>query len=148
MIVLYLLLGTAFGFALSRSGAADYGYVQGMFLFEHFQLYGIIGTAVALTAPGLWLIRRRGRTVFGEPLAIEAKPFHRGNMIGGVLFGIGWSMAGMCPGPIFVNLGEGKVYAVASLAGALVGAASFGSLYRTLQRVFGLPPLAQGTGEG
>lgn len=148
MTALYLLLGTAFGYVLSRSGAADYGFVQGMFLFEEFQLYGIIGTAVLLTAPGLWWLRRRGRTVFGAPLAIEAKPFHRGNIVGGVLFGVGWSIAGMCPGPIFVNLGEGKVYALAALAGALVGAATFGSLYRMLQRLFGLPPLAQGTGEG
>lgn len=148
MTALYLLLGTAFGYVLSRSGAADYGFVQGMFLFEEFQLYGIIGTAVLLTAPGLWWLRRRGRTVFGAPLAIEAKPFHRGNIVGGVLFGFGWSITGMCPGPIFVNLGEGKVYALAALAGALVGAATFGSLYRMLQRLFGLPPLAQGTGEG
>ncbi len=66
---LYLVLGTLFGFVLSRSGAADYNYIQGMFLFERFQLYGIIGTAVVLTAPGLWLIQRRGRTAFGrQPL--------------------------------------------------------------------------------
>ena len=46
--LVYLALGTFFGFVLSRSGAADYNYIQAMFLFEHFQLYGIIGTAVAL----------------------------------------------------------------------------------------------------
>jgi uncharacterized membrane protein YedE/YeeE len=50
-------------------------------------------------------------------------------------------MAGMCPGPIFVNIGEGKVYALAALAGALVGASALGTLYRPLQSVFGLPPL-------
>ena len=120
------LLGTLFGFVLSRSGAADYDFIQGMFLFERFQLYGIIGTAVVLTAPGLWRIKRRGRTLSGAPLAIEPKPLHRGNVVGGVLFGVGWSIAGMCPGPILVNIGEGKLYAVAALAGALVGAALFG----------------------
>ena len=46
MSLLYLLLGTIFGFILSRSGAADYNYIQAMFLFQRFQLYGIIGTAV------------------------------------------------------------------------------------------------------
>ncbi len=148
MTALYLLLGTVFGFVLSRSGAADYGFIQGMFLFERFQLYGIIGTAVVLTAPGLWLVRRRGRTLGGQPLVIDEKPFHRGNVIGGLLFGIGWSIAGMCPGPIFVNLGEGKVYALAALAGALIGAGAFGSLYAPLQRALSLPPLAKGTGEG
>ena len=141
MTMLYLLLGTAFGFVLSRSGAADYGFIQSMFLFESFQLYGIIGTAVALTAPGLWLIRRRGITMLGRPLEIELKPLHKGNIAGGLLFGIGWSIAGMCPGPMFVNIGEGKIYAVAALAGALTGTAVFGSSYSRMQRLFALPPL-------
>jgi uncharacterized membrane protein YedE/YeeE len=148
MTVVYLLLGTVFGLILSRSGAADYDYIQGMFLFQRFQLYGIIGTAVVLTAPGLWLLRRRGRTLRGAPLRIERKPFHRGNAVGGVLFGIGWSIAGMCPGPIVVNIGEGKVYALAALAGALAGTALFGWLYGALQRPLRLPPLEAGTGEG
>lgn len=146
--MVYLLLGTVFGFILSRSGAADYDFVQGMFLFTELQLYGIIAVAVLVTAPGIWLIKRRGRTVLGTPVAIELKPLHRGNIVGGALFGVGWSLAGMCPGPILVNIGEGKVYALAALAGALVGAGILGSLYPTFQRPFGLPPLKVGTGEG
>jgi uncharacterized membrane protein YedE/YeeE len=141
--LVYLLLGTIFGFILSRSGASDYSYIQGMFLFERFQLYGIIGTAVVLTAPGLWLIRRHGRTLLGRPLTIEAKPMHRGTVVGGLLFGIGWSITGMCPGPILVNIGEGKLYAIAALAGALTGAAIFGTLYPRLERPLGLPTLAR-----
>ena len=146
--MLYLALGTVFGFILSRSGAADYGFIQGMFLFTELQLYGIIGVAVALAAPGIWFIKRRGRTLLGTPIAIELKPLHRGNTVGGILFGVGWSLAGMCPGPILVNIGEGKLYALAALAGALVGAGALGSLYTYLQRPFGLPPLKVGTGEG
>jgi uncharacterized protein len=141
MRAFYLVLGTIFGFVLSRSGAADYNYIQGMFLFERFQLYGIIGTAVALTAPGLWLIQRRGRTALGTPVHVELKPMSRGTVVGSVLFGIGWSIAGMCPGPILVNIGEGKVYALAALAGALTGAGAFGALYPRLQGTFRLPPL-------
>ena len=148
MTGLYIVLGTVFGFILSRSGAADYGFIQGMFLFTEFQLYGIIAVAVAVAAPGIWLIKRRGRTFYGRPISIELKPLHRGNTVGGVLFGIGWSLAGMCPGPILVNIGEGKIYALAALAGALVGAGVLGSLYEALQRPFGLPPLKVGTGEG
>ncbi len=148
MILFYLVLGSVFGFALSRSGAADYNFIQGMFLFEEFQLYGIIGTAVVLTAPSLWLLKRRGRTLTGEPLQIDLKPGHRGNVYGGILFGIGWSITGMCPGPILVNIGEGKLYALAALAGTLVGASAFGTLYPRLIKPFGLPPLEVGTGEG
>lgn len=147
-VLLYLVLGTVFGLVLSRSGAADYDFIQGMFLFTNFQLYGIIGAAVAITAPGLWVLKRYGRTLFGRPIEVELKPGHRGNVIGGVLFGIGWSIAGMCPGPIWVNIGEGKLYAVAALAGALVGAGAFGSLYPRLQAPLRLPPLRVGTGDG
>src|SRR5437762_1248552 len=148
MMLLYVALGVVFGFVLSRSGAADYNYIQSMFLFRSFQLYGIIGSAVAITAPGLWLIKRRGRTVTGRRVEIEMKPQHRGNVVGGLLFGVGWSICGMCPGPIFVNIGEGKVYAIAALAGALVGAGAFGAVYTRIQNLFRLPPLALGTGDG
>lgn len=144
MTAIYLLLGTIFGFVLSRSGAADYDYIQGMFLFERFQLYGIIGTAVALTAPGLWLLKRHGRTLSGAAITIELKPSHRGNIVGGLLFGVGWSMAGMCPGPILVNIGEGKLYAWAALAGALAGAALFGVVYDRIRGAFRLPSLTAG----
>lgn len=141
-MLLYLTLGTIFGLVLSRSGAADYDYVQGMFLFERFQLYGIIGAAVVLTAPGLWLIKRAGRTAAGQPVSIATKTLNRGTVLGSVLFGVGWSMTGMCPGPIFVNIGEGKIYALAALAGALVGAGAFGSLYTRVQHALGLPVIA------
>ena len=145
---LYALFGTAFGWVLSRSGAADYDMVQRMFLFQSFQLYGIIGCAVAVTAPGLRLLKRVGRTASGEPLRVAAKPRHPGNVVGGALFGIGWSITGMCPGPILVNLGEGKLYALGALAGALVGAGLFGTLYQRLRAPLRLPTLRLGTGDG
>jgi uncharacterized membrane protein YedE/YeeE len=143
-VLFFLVLGTIFGFVLSRSGAADYNYIQGMFLFERFQLYGIIGAAVVFTAPGLWIIQRFGRTASGERISIARKSLNSGTIFGSVLFGVGWSMTGMCPGPIFVNVGEGKVYAVAALAGALAGAGAFGVLFPSLQRLFGLPRIGSG----
>jgi uncharacterized membrane protein YedE/YeeE len=139
--MLYLVLGTVFGFALSRSGAADYNYIQGMFLFERFQLYGVLATGVLFTAPGLWLLKKRARTITGAPLQIERKSMNRGTVVGSLLFGVGWSITGMCPGPILVNIGEGKVYALAALAGALAGAALFGTAYDSFRKPFGLPPL-------
>ncbi|MGB0592085.1 MAG: DUF6691 family protein [Myxococcota bacterium] len=141
--IFHLVFGVIFGVILSRSGATDYGVVQGMFLFEDLRLYGIIGVAVMIIAPGLWLIKRHGRTLNGTPIEIPTKPRHRGNIIGGTLFGIGWALTGMCPGPIFVNLGEGKLYAWAALAGALVGTSLMGVLYPRLVDPLGLPPLTQ-----
>jgi len=141
LTLLYIALGAVFGFVLSRSGAADYGFIQSMFLFQSFQLFGIMGTAIVLTAPGLWLIKRRGRAISGQVLAIDPKPFNRGTIVGGMIFGVGWSIAGMCPGPILVNIGEGKVYAIAALAGALTGAALLGVLYPRLERPLRLPQM-------
>jgi uncharacterized membrane protein YedE/YeeE len=146
--LLYGLFGVAFGWVLSRSGAADYDYIQGMFLLSSFQLYGIIATAVLVTAPGLWLLKRHQRTAFGAPLRVRPKPRHPGNVVGGVFFGVGWSITGMCPGPILVNVGEGKVYALGALAGALVGASLFGLLYERFPSRLGLPALRVGTGDG
>jgi uncharacterized membrane protein YedE/YeeE len=148
MTVFYLALGLVFGFVLSRSGAADYDFIQGMFLFTNVQLYGIIGSAVAIGVPGLWLVRRAGRTIAGRPIVIERKAYTRGTIAGSVCFGIGWSMAGMCPGPIFVNIGEGKIYALAALAGALTGAALLGAIYPRIQKAMTLPAISVGTGEG
>lgn len=144
MTALYVVLGTLFGFVLSRSGAADYDYIQGMFLFERWQLYGILASGVAFTAPGLWLIKRRARTLDGRPITIERKGFTRGTIVGSLLFGVGWSLTGMCPGPIFVNIGEGKVYALAALAGALTGAALFGAVYDRIAGPLGLPSIGPG----
>lgn len=139
--VLFLILGTAFGLILSRSGAADYNYIQNMFLFKDIQLYGIIGSAVMFLAPGMWLLQKYGKTADGQPITILPKPFNRGNLFGGVLFGIGWSITGMCPGPIMVNIGEGKVYALAALAGGFVGTMLVGYGYDFWQRLLNLPTI-------
>jgi uncharacterized membrane protein YedE/YeeE len=137
--VLFLALGTAFGFVLHRSGATDYDTVQRMFLLRDFQLWGVIATAVAVTAPGLRLLRRHGRTATGAPLRVTPKPRNPGNWVGGALFGVGWSITGMCPGPIFVNVGAGRLHALAALAGALLGAALLAALYERLAPTLGLP---------
>ena len=50
MTILYVVLGAAFGFVLSRSGAADYDFIQAMFLFESFQLYGIVAHVLTYSA--------------------------------------------------------------------------------------------------
>ncbi len=147
-LLFFIASGTLFGWVLSRSGASDYDFIQQMFLFDDIQLYGIIGTAVAVTAPGIWLLRRHGKSLFGHALVLTPKPAHRGNLIGGVMFGVGWAMTGMCPGPVLVNIGEGKMYAVAALVGVLVGTGAFGALYSRLAARLRLPALEVGTGDG
>jgi len=139
--VLFVIAGTVFGVILSRSGAADFDFIQSMFLFEDIQLYGILAVAVAVAMPGLWLLKRGNRSVTGEPLKYKTRVLHRGTVVGGILFGVGWAMTGMCPGPIIVNLGEGKWVACGALVGALLGAYTMGRLYPSLRRPLDLPPI-------
>lgn len=143
---LFLLLGTAFGFTLSRSGAADYDVIQNMFLLRDFQLYGILGTAVLLTGLGLRLMERGGHTMGGRPLKLQPKPFNRGTLVGSLIFGVGWSITGMCPGPVLVNLGEGKLYALPAFAGVLAGTWLLGRFYDRVRRPMGLPAAADRSG--
>ena len=141
MPVLIFAAAVLFGFTLSRSGAADYDFIRAMFLFEHIQLWGIIGAAVVLTAPGLVLLRRYGKTIDGKPLNIPRKPLHGGNFVGGALFGVGWAITGMCPGPVLVNIGEGKLYAIAAFAGVIVGTWLLGWAYPRMTTALHLPAL-------
>lgn len=138
---MYLVFGVVFGVVLSRSGATDYDVIQQMFLLESIHMYALMGAAVLVAAPSIRYLKRRGKTLTGQTLEVQPRPAHRGNLIGGMLFGAGWAVTGMCPGPIFVNIGEGKVYAIAALVGALVGAGAFGGLYGRLQPFLRLPLL-------
>ena len=134
--VFFLAMGTIFGWLISRSGVGDYDIVQNMFLLTDFQLYGVIGVSVGILAPGLWLAKRGGKTFSGEPFVVKPKPLHRGTILGSVLFGLGWSLTGLCPGPIFVSIGEGKLYALAALAGVLVGTSLLGVSHPRLSALF------------
>ena len=101
---------------------------------------------------GIFGISNLERASLESTLAFTASGIVATNLIyrvwGGILFGVGWSITGMCPGPILVNLGEGKLYAIAALAGVLVGASLFGTFYERLSGPLRLPALRVGTGDG
>lgn len=119
----YVLLGIVFGFLLSRVGATDYDAIAGMFRLSDLHLVGVIGVAIALNAVGFALIRRyRVATRAGEPIALAPKPMTRGVVLGGLLFGAGWALSGTCPGTALAQIGEGKLAALATFAGILLGA--------------------------
>lgn len=115
------LFGMLFGFALSRVGATDYDAIAGLFQLRDFTLAGVMGVAIALLAIAFTLLRRlRPLRSSGEPLSLEQKPMQRGLALGSLLFGAGWALAGTCPGTALAQLGEGRLAAVATLAGILV----------------------------
>ena len=140
--ILFVIYGIALGFILSRSGFTDFSAVQNMFLFQEWYLYGVFGLAVVLNTIGLQALKRYGKTLTGEAIKLPGRrPIARNNIVGGILFGGGWAMTGMCPGPMVVNIGEGKLYAIAALAGALFGVWLLGLFYERLSGPLGLPDL-------
>jgi hypothetical protein len=122
----FLVSGAAFGFVLSRAGVTDYDTIAAMFRLADIHLFGVIGSAIASAALGLWLVRRGGRTLTGAPLELRRKPWSRGAVRGGLVFGAGWALSGACPGSALVQVGEGKVVALVTVAGILVGTYLFG----------------------
>jgi uncharacterized membrane protein YedE/YeeE len=115
--------GALFGFVLSRAGATDYDAIRGMFLLRDLHLAGVMATAIALLAVSFALLRRRAtRALNGQGLALASKPMTPRLVLGGLLFGAGWALSGTCPGTALAQLGEGRLAALATLAGILVSA--------------------------
>ena len=85
---------------------------------------------VALLVPGWWLMDRL-------PLAAAAathRPIHPGTVAGGLLFGVGWAVAGACPGIVLVQLGEGQLAALLTLVGVFAGNAIYALVHRRFFR--------------
>lgn len=117
-----LLAGTFFGVVLVKSEVVSWFRIQKMFMFEEAHMYLIIASAIAVGATAVYLIKRfQLKTVFNEDVIIKTKPFQKGVIIGGLLFGIGWAITGACPGPIYAQIGSGEYIALITFAGALVG---------------------------
>ena len=128
---IYLLLGIGFGITLTKSEVLSWFRIQEMFRFQSPRMYEIIGSAVAVAAASVALIRRLGlKTVSGEPIAIPPKSLGRGvrYAVGGTIFGLGWALTGACPGPLFALVGNGVTVMIAAIASALAGTWLYGLL--------------------
>jgi uncharacterized membrane protein YedE/YeeE len=125
--IVFVTFGGLFGYALSRGRVTDYDTIAGMFRLTDLHLFGVIGSAIATAALGLWLVRRGGNvTVLGAPVEIRRKPWQAGTVWGGLMFGAGWALTGACPGTALVQVGEGKVVALITVAGILTGTYVYG----------------------
>lgn len=127
---LFLPLGIAFGFILSRAGATTYDFYAKLFLFQDLHLLWVIASAAGLGAVGVFLLKRGGaRTLWGRrPISYEGKPYRKGLVPGSLIFGAGWGLAGACPGTALAMLGEGKLGALFTIAGIMLGTWLYGSL--------------------
>lgn len=127
----YPFLGILFGIVLTQSELISWYRFQEMFRFQSPRMYLIIASAVATSALSIALIRRLGvRSISGEPIAIPPKEMGKGirYAAGGTLFGIGWALAGACPGPLFALVGNGLTVMLAAIVSALAGTWVYGWL--------------------
>jgi uncharacterized membrane protein YedE/YeeE len=124
----FLLLGIFFGIVLAKAQVISWFRIYEMFRFESFHMYGIIGSAVILGAIIVQLIKRGHlKDMEGHPIIIEPKAkTYKASIFGGILFGLGWALAGACPGPIYILIGAGFWTFVIVLIGALGGTFLYG----------------------
>lgn len=120
--ILTLLVGVYFGIVLVKSEVVSWFRIHEMFRFESPYMYLVIASAIAVGALSVFLIRKSEmRTIDGELITIKKKPFHKGVVFGGTLFGMGWAITGACPGPIYAQIGAGTLMAVMTFLGAIGG---------------------------
>jgi len=125
----YLVVGVLFGVVFVKAEIISWFRIQEMFRLQSVHMYGVIGSAVAVGMASVWLIRAYDlRTLAGEPIRIQPKTFHWGQVYGGLLFGLGWALTGACPGPLFAQIGSGYVVVLATLLSALAGTWTYGYL--------------------
>ena len=126
--IIFLIVGTFFGIVMFKSEAASWFRIYEMFQFRSFHMYGMIGSALGLGVLLVQLIKRkRMKDLSGNPIMIvpKDKSFSR-YMFGGILFGLGWALAGACPGPMFVLAGAGFYPILVVIAGAVGGTWVYG----------------------
>jgi len=133
---LFLSFGILFGFLLSRAGATTYDFYAQLFLFQDLQLLWVISSAVGVGLIGLSALKWLGlKSLIGrENLQLKGKLYKSALIPGSLIFGLGWGLAGACPGTVLAMLGEGKLGAVFTILGIVLGTYIYGwqtSLYHT-----------------
>jgi uncharacterized membrane protein YedE/YeeE len=123
----YLAAGLIFGIILVKSEVISWFRIQEMFRLQSFHMYGVIGSAVVIGIISVWIIKRyKIRTIYGEQITLYPKQFHKGQIFGGLLFGLGWAITGACPGPLFAQIGTGVTVVIITLLSAIAGTWMYG----------------------
>ncbi len=126
----FILVGIIFGITLYKAEAVSWYRIFEMFHFQSFHMYGIIFSAVAAGVIIVQLIKKgRIKASDGNPIQINNKDLSIPRyLIGGFIFGLGWALAGVCPGPMFILLGSGVTVLIVFLSAAMFGTFLYGVL--------------------
>jgi uncharacterized membrane protein YedE/YeeE len=126
-LLIGFLIGCAFGAILFLGGATSYRRILGTLLLKDMWIIKLMMTAIGVGTLGIYLLDMGGLA------NMSIKPAYVWGVIaGGAIFGIGWALAGYCPGTCVAGSGEGKKDAIFTLLGALAGALLFSLLFPVL----------------
>jgi uncharacterized protein len=133
-LVLGLLFGIIFGFLLQKGGVAKYHILLGVLLLEDFTVIKVMLTAIIVGAVGVFALHALGL------VKLHVKPTrYAANIVGGLIFGVGFALIGYCPGTGAAALGQGNLDAIAGVTGLMIGSYLFaeasGRLDKTLMKV-------------
>lgn len=111
-----------------KSEAASWFRIYEMFHFGSFHMYGLMGSALVLGIIGIQLIKKKNmKPIDGSKMSLNPKDKGiKRYLIGGIIFGLGWALAGACPGPMYVLLGAGYGSILIVIFGALLGTFLYG----------------------
>jgi uncharacterized membrane protein YedE/YeeE len=130
----FLLIGIVFGTIMYKAQLVSWFRIYEMFRFESFHMYGVIGSAVGLGIIFVQLVKRfKIKSIEGQ--VIEIAPKDKGfarYILGGTIFGLGWALAGACPGPMYVLVGTGAFSILIVIAAAMLGTFVYGLVMKKL----------------
>jgi len=126
----FLAVGFFFGVSLVKSEIISWYRIFEMFNFQAFHMYGIIGSAIAIGMIGLIVFKKyKVNDINGNPINIPDKEHRfKAGIFGGAIFGLGWGLAGACPGPMYVLMGTGALTISIVLIGSIIGTFIYGLL--------------------
>lgn len=111
-----LLFGLIFGFLLQKGGVAKFDILVGVLLLENFVVVKVMLTAIIVGMIGSYILRRMGIV---ELQINETK--YGANVIGGLIFGVGFGLLAYCPGTDAAAVGQGNLDALVGILGLLLG---------------------------
>ena len=129
----YLIVGILFGIVFVKSEVVSWFRIQEMFRLQSFHMYGIIGSAIAVAMISIFIIKKFNiKTIYGETIEFHPKKFNKGQIYGGLIFGLGWAITGACPGPLFAQIGTGATVIIVTLLSAVAGTWVYGLIREKL----------------
>jgi uncharacterized membrane protein YedE/YeeE len=137
-LLLGLLIGAAFGAVLVLTGLSNPRLILGMLRLRNLHLFKLLVTAIGVGIAGIALLDSAGLAHTG------VKTTHvLANLGGGAIFGLGFALAGYCPGTALAGAAEGRRDAIFAVLGGLLGTAAFAAVYETVLPIL-IEPLTLG----